>query len=137
MRILRLLTCIWQISAENGEKDPESAKRIFELAVERKIQLISPTLLKAEVANVLLKKKKLDPEDVKIVFSIIAKTGLVYTGLSDKLILEAITVADKYDLSVYDGIYLACAKFSGTTLISADEKGHGKIEGVILLKDFK
>ena len=49
----------------------------------------------------------------------------------------AIKLAHQYDLSVYDGIYLATADQSKTQLISDDEKGHGKIKKVILIKDFK
>lgn len=115
----------------------EKAKNVFTQAVNKEITLITPTLLKAEVTNILLKKKKISVKDVQKALTIINRTNIIYVELTDKLIKKAIAQADKYDLSVYDGIYLACANLSKTALISADVKGHGKIKNVILLKDFR
>lgn len=93
--------------------------------------------MKAEITNILLKKKKISAKNTQKAIEVINKTNLLYIELTDKITNEAIRQADKYDLSVYDGIYAACAKFSKTLLISADEKDHGKLKNVILLKDFR
>ena len=47
------------------ELNLEQAKYIFMKSVKRNITLIAPTLLKAEVANILLKKKKLSMASTK------------------------------------------------------------------------
>lgn len=115
----------------------ETAKQIFISGVQRKIALIAPTLLKAEVANILLKKKKLTVANTKKALEIIKKANVIFTELNDPLIKISLKFAKKYDLSVYDGIYLAVSQLSRSPLISDDEKGHGKIKEVLLLKSIK
>ena len=115
----------------------DKAKQIFINGVKKKIILISPTLLKAEVANILLKKKKFSVRNVQKALRNIISANIIFTELNDSLINKAISLAKKYDLSVYDGIYLATSEFSKALLLSADEKGHGKIKEVILLKNLK
>ena len=124
------------ISREH-EFNLEQAKQIFINAVQKKYTLITPSLLKAEISNILLKKKKLSVPQIKKGLSIIKKANLIYTELHDSLIDKSVLLAQEYNLSVYDGIYLATAELSKTLLISDDEKGHGKINNVILLKNFK
>ena len=118
------------------ELNLEQAKYIFMKSVKRNITLIAPTLLKAEVANILLKKKKLSMASTKKALMIIKKANVIFTELNDSLINVSLYFADKYNLSVYDGIYLATSHLSQTPLISDDEKGHGKIKEVVLLKNF-
>jgi len=115
----------------------DKARLLFTKAVKKEIILIAPTLLKAEFANVLLKKKKLSVASCQKALQIINKANIIYTELTDLLIKMAIKLAAKYELSVYDGIYIATAEFTSSRLVSDDEKGHGKIKDVILLKDLE
>lgn len=124
------------VSYEN-ELHIDKAKQIFISGVKKKIILISPTILKAEVANILLKKKKLSVKNIYKALNNIFNSNIIFTELNDSLIYKALKLAEKYDLSVYDGIYLATSEFSKAPLISADEKGHGKVKEVIMLKNFK
>jgi predicted nucleic acid-binding protein len=122
--------------SEENELYIAESRKVFINSVKRKITLLAPTLLKAEVSNILLKKKGFSKTQIQEALSIINKTHIVYIELSDSLIHKAVSEASKYNLSVYDGIYSAVALLSRTNLISDDNKGHGKLENVILLKDF-
>lgn len=115
----------------------DKAQDLFNSAVERKIILCAPTLLKLEVTNILLKKKKLTTKECQKALNIIQNANISYVELTDTLVNDSTEKADRYNLSVYDGIYVAVSEFLGNQLLSADEKGHGKIKNVLLLKDFE
>ena len=123
--------------SHKNEPHLEQAKYFFLNGIQRKIHLIAPSLLKAEVTNILLKKKKLSVVHTRKALKIIGKSNIIFTELSDSLVIIAIKLAHQYDLSVYDGIYLACAEQSESILITDDEKGLGKINKVILLKNLE
>lgn len=123
------------VTYEN-ELNLESAEQIFKNGLLKKLTLVAPTLLKAEVSNILLKKKKLTVSRIKNALKLISKTNMIFAELNNSLINKAIILAKKYDLSVYDGIYLATSELSRAPLITDDEKGLGKINKVILLKNY-
>ena len=122
------------VSTKN-ESNISEAGQLFARAINRKIVFSAPTLLKVEVANILLKKKKIRVKECHEAIETINKANISYIELTDTLVKEAVRQSSKYNLSVYDGVYVATSYFLENQLLSADEKGHGKIKGVILLKN--
>lgn len=114
--------------APEKETDFGVAERVFYDLGEGKIIVKTSGLLIHELANALLKGKKLTEEkmvdSLKLFFQ--TKVEVVPTDLS--LIKSAISLAIKYDLTVYDAVYVALAKKFGCQLISANPKCHGKVK---------
>jgi predicted nucleic acid-binding protein len=119
----------------DNEPDYDQAKILFDQNWNQLISLIAPDLLKIEVANVLLKKKHLSPHEVHQFIRLLDQSNTLFIPTTNSLLDLATKLAHQYDLSVYDGIYLATAQESDTMLISADTKHHGPLPQVILLSD--
>ena len=118
------------------EQQLVKARDLYKQAVEGKIKLVAPSLLQVEVSNILLKKKKLKPNTIVKLWQLINEEMILYVDLSETILKKSLSLAEKHDLSVYDGLYLAIAHESKTKLISADVKGHGKIGVVVLLENW-
>ncbi len=118
------------------EQQLVKARDLYQQAVEGKVKLVAPSLLQVEVSNILLKKKKLKPNTIIKLWQLINEAMILYVDLSETILKKSLSLAEKYDLSVYDGLYLAVAHESKTKLISADVKGHGKIGEVVLLENW-
>lgn len=122
--------------SKERERQLTKAHDLYQQAVEGKIKLIAPSLLQIEVSNILLKKKKLKPNTIIKLWRLINEAMILYVDLSETILKRSLSLADKNNLSVYDGLYLAIAHESKTKLISADVKGHGKIREVVLLENW-
>ena len=123
--------------SKEREEQLAKAHDLYKQAIENKIRLIAPSLLQLEVSNILLKKKKLKPNTIIKLWKLINEAMILYIDLSENILKKTLLLAEKNNLSVYDGLYLAIAHESKTKLISADVKGHGKIREVVLLKNWK
>lgn len=123
---------------EEGEQNLEKSDRILKLLEDGRIGLVEPDLVWMEIANVLSVSKKWRTEQVRIGLSRLEELNLRMIRAEGKLVGDAVEYSQQYQISVYDGIYLAVAKNAGGKLISDNTKHHGKIKdgSVILLKDF-
>ncbi len=126
----------------DDERYTDKAEEILSDYYNNKIRIISPQLMLFEISNVI--KNKVTEEEINDanIMEILFNMGIIC--ITEINILEnAVKNAYKYDLSVYDGIFLATAQHYRGRLITDDEKlfnsysTKSRDNGVILLKDYE
>jgi predicted nucleic acid-binding protein len=125
----------------DDERFTDKAENILIDYYKNKIRIISPQLMLFEISNVL--KNKISENEIKKanIMDILFNMGIIC--ITDINTLEnAVKNAYEYNLSVYDGIFLATAQHYRGKLVTDDEKlfknysRKSKDNGVILLKDY-
>lgn len=107
--------------ARDKEKDLEDALKIREDLKSRTIELFAPELLVYEIANVLRYKETL--EERLVLNAIVSIYEMrIMRSVNQGIMEEAIRLARKYDITVYDSTYISFAKDLGCTFITADRK---------------
>ena len=120
------------------EEDTEKSLFLREKYIQGELELVSPDLLLYEIANALRYNKNLSEEDVKEAAESILKLGINIIVPTKEVMDTAISLARKYDITVYDAYFLALAKVIKFTLVTADQKLHAKVKGkepIKLLKE--
>ena len=124
--------------SRNWETDLERALKIREDFRARHIDLYAPGLMIYEAANVLRFKESLKDEVLlKAIDSIYAMDILI--PVNHQIMKNAIKLARKYDVTVYDSVYLSCAQYLGYFLITADQKFFQKLKdvpGIMSISDY-
>jgi predicted nucleic acid-binding protein len=106
--------------------EPGSEAAITLRAAER---LFAPELLFAEAANVLWKRTTgglLSEEKARRILSILLDAPLDIIPLRP-LMPDALKIACRAGVSVYDAIYIAAARAAEAPLVTADRQLHGRV----------
>lgn len=121
---------------ESQELHIKKARKLLTDLQNRKISILIPNILALELLNAILvgKKSPLEYADLAVKKLYQIPVTIIETSLS--LLTEAAKLMDEYKLTSYDAYFVALAEYESCTLISDDEKAHGKIEGVLMLKDY-
>lgn len=123
---------------QDRESDLERALQLRNDFRERKIDLLCPELLIYEIANVLRYKEDLEEKVIlKAIISIYEMEILML--VNQKIMENAVRLASKYGITVYDSIYLSFAQHLGWHLITADKKLFQKIKdlpGIIYISEY-
>jgi len=84
--------------------------------------VLAPHLLLAEVANVLLRKRRRGELSERELHELLQAIGLLPIRLCEHepLLLSACMLAEAHGLSAYDALYLALAEHHGARLITSD-----------------
>lgn len=107
--------------SKDNEKDLKNALKIREEFKNRTIELFAPELLIYEIANVLRYKETL--EEKLILNAIVSIYEMrILRSVNQSIMEEAIRLANKYDITVYDSTYISFAKNFGCNMITADRK---------------
>jgi len=124
---------------QTGESDVSLARKIYSDFTSGNIKIVIPSLLFLELLNVLLKAKKINARQIDKLVKDLFLLPFVIKDPTETVLGKACHLAEKYELTVYDGLFLALAQEEKCQLISADIKGHGKITdgSVLLLSDYK
>jgi len=97
-------------------------RETFELwAAEDRI-LLSPALFLTEVANGQLRGQKAPARDVALRIAGLAASGIETADRGLRGLLEAIDLADRHGLTVYDALYLQLALDVGGELATLDKE---------------
>ena len=123
-----------------NEEDTSIALLLREKFISGEIELIAPDLVLYEVANALRYHNTITESDVKDAVESIAKLGITIVVPTKEVVDAAISMAKQYDITVYDGCFVALALLLGYTLITADEKLYTKLKSsslVTLLRELK
>lgn len=87
-----------------------------------RVELIAPNLMFVEVGNIIWKKQRLGlitPEEATS--SIFDLLDLEIPTVESQVILaEAYSLAERFDRTVYDALYLALAQVNSASIITAD-----------------
>lgn len=121
-----------------NETDIFQAKKFLFDVQGGKIIVLAPAIFLAELANVFLLSKKLTALQTKTAIEIIGNSRIAIAAINKEIIISAVILAEKHEITVYDAIFLSLAKQWNCPLISADQKSHGKITdgSVMMLKDY-
>lgn len=122
--------------ASEREADLEAARQIlFDLEQGKILAKVSDFLVH-ELANALIKGKRLDGKKTIDALKLFFKTKVEVIPTDFSLVKIAVPLAIKYNLTFYDAVYVALAKSLKCQLVSANPKCHGKIKdgSVVSLK---
>lgn len=104
------------------EKDTDSALLLRDAMITKKIQVQAPDLLLYELANALRYRPGYVNKDVKLVVQSVYDMGIQFVKPDGSLIEHAVRLAFQYDITVYDGCFLALAIITNAPLLSADNR---------------
>lgn len=113
----------WILPA-SGEGLLEQASRLLERHLRRELQLVAPTLIEAEIGNVLWKaarRKRISHSDAENSLRRFTELGVTAIPTSD-LLGQALKIAVDGNCSFYDSLYVALAAATKTDLVTADER---------------
>jgi predicted nucleic acid-binding protein len=91
-------------------------------------ELAAPDLILYEVSNALRFNPKFDEEDVIEAVSSLFDMGISIIVPTPRVVKSSITMAFKYNITIYDAFYAALAGEIGFTFVTADSKLYQKIK---------
>jgi len=101
------------------EKETDYMKRIRNEIASKKLEAHVPDLIFIELANVL-RYSNLSENDVELGIKAAMQIGLVLHRF-EELIYDAIKIAFKNDITIYDALYVSLSKSLEAPLITYDE----------------
>lgn len=104
------------------ENDREKALSFQKLFLDGEINLFEPDILFYELANVLKTKSDVCEQSVGKLLELVFEYNFSVIHPSYKLFSLANKLAFKYQTSIYDSVYLACAKELNCDFVTADKK---------------
>lgn len=122
------------------EIDTDVALEIQEKYLSGELKICFPDLVLLELANAIRYKENSGLEDVKNVLENFAKLRFSIITPTIRLVEEAARISFDFNVTVYDGIYIALARELKTEFVTADEKLYRQMEQfpfVKLLKEVK
>ena len=112
------------------EEDSDKAIEIRDKSIRGEIQISVPDLVLYEMANAPRYSQQCTPDDIARVIDNFSKFEIDIVIPTTNLIKKACRLAVEYDITVYDGVYLALAEDLAFSLVTADLKFYRKIETV-------
>ncbi len=124
------------------EADSDRAELILSSVKEKRLAMLAPEILAAEIANALWKavwRDGMSTEDAEERYSEFVEVCPPLVRDS-KLAAEALKLALRFHRSVYDCLYVALAEQTPCEFVTADEKLYNAVEAQLpsirLLRDF-
>ena len=124
--------------SQAGESELEKALKLRGDHRDKSIEVYSPELLVYEVANVLRFKDAISEELISQAISSIYDMDIVIPA-NPRIMAEAVRMARRHAITVYDSCYLSFSREINGRLITADKKLYLKIQnlsGVIYIADY-
>ena len=112
------------------EDNADHAERIRDDHVSGKNEIAVPTLFFYEIANVLATKVELPPKEALEAFELVSSFEVDVHELDNSEFLEAMALAIKQKISVYDASYHVLASRLGCRFLTADRKFWEKVKGL-------
>ena len=124
--------------SSDKEQYLEQASNLLEDALDGKVELIAPELVKYEAGNVLLTSKKLIPQEATISLSTIYALPITFITETEDLAKQTFELAYNNKLTYYDAAFMSLAKQYDATLVTDNIKHQGKSSEikVVSLKDY-
>lgn len=108
----------------------DRALSILHVYLEGHNQLIVPTLLAYEVANVLRYKSELTTAHIETALQSLFDLGLEWVSASPVMTRRAVNIARTYDTTVYDAVFAAVAESAGAIFVTADVRLVQRLDGL-------
>jgi predicted nucleic acid-binding protein len=109
----------WFVKAE---ENTDIALKIRQSHVEGKIALFAPSLLPYEVTNVLRYNPDFNEEAVEEAIESLFLLNIRWCDATEENLKEAVALAFKNNITVYDASYVSMAKARNTKLLTADKQ---------------
>ena len=122
---------------QKNELHTRQARKIFDDLQSEKINILIPDLLLVELLNALMIGKKTPIEEANLAVKTLFASTINIVELTLPVLLQTSLVIKQYNLTSYDAYFLALAQYEKCTLVSDDQKAHGKIDSVMMLKDYR
>ena len=113
-------------SQEEGTDEAESWLKLLE---KQEAAVYLPALVKYELANALLKGKKLSYKEAELALKIFYSLPLIFVEENLGLAELSYKFAEKLGISYYDACFLALAKTQKAILVTANPRHQQKIAG--------
>jgi len=114
--------------SEFGESDLPQAIQLRQALLGGSVLFTVPELLFYELSNALRYNPSLSSKDVQEALDSVIDMGLVVKGVDKRVMAEAISIAFKYGVTVYDAYFLALSRIERKPLIVADYKFVEKVK---------
>ncbi|MDP3732945.1 MAG: type II toxin-antitoxin system VapC family toxin [Candidatus Daviesbacteria bacterium] len=117
----------------------EKAIKILQDHLLGKNIIVVPDLILYELSNSWSTKSRLTAKEIKIYLKDLEKYQLKLEPVNLDILNQTVDFSKKYDISVYDALYIALAKQKKCKLITSDQKLASKVNlsFVKLLEDYK
>ena len=102
--------------------------------------IVVPDLLLYEFSNALRYNQNYTPEDVNKAVVSLFELQIDIVVPTIEILTDSADLARKYDIAVYDAVFVALAKSLGAVFVTADEKLHSRIKELKFVRsiaDFK
>jgi predicted nucleic acid-binding protein len=126
----------WSVS----EADTDIALRVLDALVAGQVQAAAPDLIFYEMGNAFRLKASFSIAAVQSSLSQVEAAGVEIVEPTPELLARAVTLARRYNTSVYDATYLALALERGWRFLTADARFVRATKGCgacVLLSDFE
>ncbi len=104
-----------------NETDSEKAIELWKNHVSGEIKIVVPNLIFSEIIN-SLRYKGNDEKSLLEINKSLWNSEFIIENVNEQILQNAIIIAKKYDLTIYDSIYVAIAHLNGSSLITADKE---------------
>lgn len=118
-----------------NETRVEEARDLYTMMLEGKCQIWSPKFLLVEVLNILIKKRKANPEIVSTAMVTLLKGKIKYWEMEVGQVKDLEKLMRRYSLTAYDAQYLLLARQLKCKLVSYDEELLKITDWVVGVKD--
>jgi predicted nucleic acid-binding protein len=108
--------------SEFGENDLPQAFQLRQVLLDGSVTFTVPELLFYELSNALRYNPSLSSKDVQEALDSVMDMGFVVKGVDKRVMADAISIAFRYGVTVYDAYFLALARTERKPLIIADYK---------------
>jgi predicted nucleic acid-binding protein len=108
----------------------EEADALYEAFLARRIDLIAPCYARYEVASgleIARLQQRIDLEAAEARLRWFLRTSVSDTEDDDSLLIEAMDLAQRHAISLYDAIYVALAERLDYTFVTADSRLYKRI----------
>lgn len=113
-----------------SEFDSNQAKLIYDKYQNGNLELLAPSLLHAEIGNILWKKRifqNLSEANVENAIKLFQQVNFTLTPIS-VLFDDAYQIAVKHKRTFYDSLYLALSVRENCEFVTADEKFYNSVK---------
>ena len=104
-----------------NEIDTDKAVELWNKHASDEVKIIVPSLIFLEVINSLRYKGNSEETLIEI-NKTLWNSDLKIEPISEQLVQHAIILAKKYDLTIYDAIYVSLAQLHGCSLVTSDKE---------------
>jgi len=108
------------------EEKRDEALKYREMFLNDEIEIIVPDLILYEIGNALRYNPSFNNEDVKSAVRSLIDLGINIIIPTTEILDTAIDLAFKYNITLYDSVYLALAEILNDTLVTADKNLYEK-----------